>query len=82
MPRQYQGRTIRAEDQMRANIRRLLLDQDRSAAWLSRKLREAGCKSGSTAIWRILNEGRTIHVNEAIAIADAFDVDLTDLWSA
>jgi len=79
MPRPNPHRTIGAEDRMRANVLRILDEQDRSVAWLARQMVEAGCAVEGTAVWKSLKQGRRIAVDEALAISDVLGVRLTEL---
>jgi hypothetical protein len=64
---------------MRTNIKRLLEEQDRSAAWLGRKMAERGCPIGTTSVWKIIAKDRKINLDEGLVIADILDTTLAEL---
>lgn len=79
MPRPNRNRTIGAEDNMRAYIREALERDERSTAWLARKMTDAGCAIDASAVWKTLNAGRSIYVDEGVAIAAALNVGLDEM---
>lgn len=82
MPRPNKPRTIGAEDSARDHIRTFLAENERSGAWFARQMQRGGCSSFTDAtLWKILNAGRTIYVEEAVVMAGVLGVSVTELAS-
>jgi hypothetical protein len=64
---------------MRVNVKRILDEQERSAAWLARKMVEHGCTVPYTSVWRMIAEDRKINLDEALTIATILDSTLAEL---
>lgn len=79
MPRQTPGRTIDAEDNLRAYVIRWLDEHERGTTWLARRMSEMGCDITAMMIWKSLHYGRRIVVDEALAMAAVFDVPISEL---
>ncbi len=75
MSRPNPPRTIGAEDRLKANVRQRLADEERSTAWLARRMTEVGCPVSPATVWKMLSTDRAVYVDEAVAIGLVLGTD-------
>lgn len=81
MPRRGPTRSIQAEDHLAARIEFERQERGWSPAGLASRLTQVGCPMTQSSIWKIENgePRRRITLDEAVAFAQVFDVELRDL---
>lgn len=79
MPRLNLNRTISTEDDVAARVRMERENRGWSPAQLAQRMTDEGCSIATSAIYKLEADGRRITVNELVALAKVFELEVDDL---